>query len=375
MKIALVVPGGVDRSETERVIPVILALIRRLARTHEVHVFALHQEPARGEWTIGGARIHNVGAGRTRRRAILAIRREHRRASFAVVHAVWSGSIGLVAVLAARLIGVPSLVHVAGGELAAFPDIGYGGRLNFKGRVCEALVLRAANVVTAASAPMIAALARLGIPAHRVPLGVDLENWPVRAPAARAPGSPARLVHVASLNRVKDQTTLLRAIATLTRSGKALQLAVVGEDTLGGAMQALACELGLEPQVRFYGFLPQARLRPVIEAADLLVMSSRHEAGPIVVLEAALAGVPTVGTAVGHIAEFAPDAALAVGVGDAAALAAGIAALLDDEPRRLRLAQAAQARARTEDAADTVQRFQALYREARQARGGTAADA
>ena len=50
--------------------------------------------------------------------------------------------------------------------------------------------------------------------------------------------------------------------------------------------------------------------------AHVSVISSRHEAGPVVALEAAAVGVPTVGTAVGHIAEWAPDAALAVPVGD-----------------------------------------------------------
>jgi glycosyltransferase involved in cell wall biosynthesis len=367
MRIALVVPGGVDRSETERVIPVLLALIRRLARTHEVHVFALHQESAPGEWTIGGARIHNIGAGRTRSRAILAIRREHRRAPFAVVHAIWSGSPGLIAVLAARLLGVPSIVHVAGGEIAALREIGYGGRLRLRGRLLGALVLCAASAVTAASAPLIAALSRLGIRARRVPLGVELDIWPVRAPVARAADSPARLVHVGSLNPVKDQATLLRALARLARAGRAFHVDVIGEDRLGGRVQALAHELGIDAQVRFHGFLPQAQLRPLLEAAALLVVSSRHEAGPVVVLEAALAGVPTVGTAVGHLAEWAPEAAIAVAVGDAAALADGIAALLDDEPRRLRLAQAAQALARAQDAAETARTFEAIYRELRPA--------
>jgi glycosyltransferase involved in cell wall biosynthesis len=361
VKIALVVPGGVDRSETARVIPVLIALIRRLARTHEVHVFALQQEPEPGEWTLGGARIHNIGAVLTRPRAVFAIRREHRRAPFAVVHAVWAGASGLVTVLAARLIGVPTIVHVAGGELAALADIGYGGRLTLKGRVQTTLILRAATVVTAASAPLIASLARLGIEARRVALGVDADVWPERAPVPRAPGSPARLVHVGSLNRVKDQATLLRAVAALVKSGRELSLDVVGEDILGGAVQALAGELGIAPRVRFHGFLPQARVRTLIAEADLLVMASRHEAGPIVLLEAAMTGVPTVGTSVGHIAEFAPEAATAVGVGDAVGLAVGIAELLDDESRRLRLATAAQRRACAEDAEHTARSFAEIY--------------
>jgi glycosyltransferase involved in cell wall biosynthesis len=102
-------------------------------------------------------------------------------------------------------------------------------------------------------------------------------------------------------------------------------------------------------------------LRPIVESADLLVMSSRHEAGPFVLLEAAVAGVPTVGTTVGHIAEWAPSAALAVPVGNPERLADAIHTLLADESLRLRVARAAQCRALSEDADYTARTFEALY--------------
>jgi glycosyltransferase involved in cell wall biosynthesis len=102
-----------------------------------------------------------------------------------------------------------------------------------------------------------------------------------------------------------------------------------------------------------------------MEQADVLLVTSRHEAGPLVVLEAAVAGVPTVGTAVGHVAEWAPEAAVAVPVGDAAGLARETASLLDDETRRLALANAAQRRAIEIDAEYTAAAFDRLYRQLR----------
>ena len=80
------------------------------------------------------------------------------------------------------------------------------------------------------------------------------------------------------------------------RSGVDFEMSVVGEDTLNGAIQSMAAELRLSERVRFLGFLPQRQLRPIVEAADLMILSSRHEAGPLAMLEAAVAGVPTVGT-------------------------------------------------------------------------------
>ena len=361
MRIALVVPGGVDRSGEYRVIPTLLALLSRLSRAHEVHVFALSQEPGPADWRLAGAHIHNIGRPRTRTRALGAILARHRAAHFEVVHAIWSGSCGLVAVAAGALLRIPTLIHVAGGELVALPEIGYGGMLTWRGRTRERFTLHAASAVSAASAPVVAAVAALGISAQRVPLGVDLSVWPPRTPVRRDAHETARLIHVASLNRVKDQPTLLHALAELARQGVDFHLDIVGEDTLGGNIQRLAGRLGLATRVTFHGFLPQRLLRPLIEAAHLNLISSRHEAGPLVLLEAAAAGVPTVGTGVGHIAEWAPTAALAVPLADPIALAHAIARVLADEELRLRLAHEALRRATLEDADHTARAFQDIY--------------
>src|SRR3546814_3635054 len=109
---------------------------------------------------------------------------------------------------------------------------------------------------------------------------------------------------------------------------------VVGVGTWHGEVQRRARDLGLDSRVRFRGFRTQRELRPMLAAADLLVMASRHEAGPLVAMEAAVVGVPTVGTAVGHLAEWAPAAASAVPVADPVALANAIERVLGDEALR-----------------------------------------
>jgi len=360
VKVALVVPGGVDRSGENRVIPALLHLIKRLAQAHEVHVFALRQEAAPATWPLAGATVHNIGERSQRWRAIRAITAEHRRGPFDRIHAIFSGRCGQVAVAAGLWLHCPTLIHVAGGELVALRDIHYGGRSNWRGRLSEAIVLRCADQITAASAPVIESLRALGIPAQRVPLGVDLASWPPQSPRRRGAG-PARLLHVASLNRVKDQPTLLRALAELARRGVDFHLDIVGVDTLDGEVQRLATRLGLDDHVRFLGFRTQRELHPLMSAAHLLVMSSRHETGPLVLLEAAIAGVPTAGTRVGHLAEWSPAAALAVPPGDDTALADAIERLLADEDLRLQLAWSAQRRAMREDADHTARAFEALY--------------
>ena len=65
----------------------------------------------------------------------------------------------------------------------------------------------------------------------------------------------------------------------------------------------------------------------------------------------------------GHVAEWAPEAAVAVPVRDSKALASETLRLLGDEQRRLALAQEAQRRALTCDADWTARRFESLYGE------------
>jgi glycosyltransferase involved in cell wall biosynthesis len=208
---------------------------------------------------------------------------------------------------------------------------------------------------------MIHAVHQFGRQALRVPLGAGIENWPPRAPRPRDRDRLPRLLHVGSLNRVKDQTTMLRALALLADRGVRFHLDIVGEDTLGGAVERAAHALGLASAVTFHGFMTQRELRPLVECADLLIVSSRHEAGPVVLSEAALAGVPTVGTSVGQIRDWAPDAAVAVPIGDVGALAHAITVLIEDDARRLAIAAAAQLRARREDADWTAGRFASIY--------------
>jgi glycosyltransferase involved in cell wall biosynthesis len=342
-------------------IPAMQWLVERLSRSHHVHVFTLYGAPRPECYAMLGASVHHA-AGRPLR-ALASIIGEHRRSPFDVLHNFWLVPGGVVTVVAGWLLRRSVLVHAAGGELVAIPDVAFGHQLYWRGRLWARIALAGADRISAASEPMIEAISQAGYQAERIPLGVDLQRWPPVPPRPRAAGSPARLVHAASLNRVKDQTMLLHAARRLLDQGVAFQLDIAGFDTLNGRMQALAGELGLTDRVRFHGYLAHEQLHALVQAADLFWLSSRHEAGPVAVLEAAVVGVPTAGTAVGHVAEWAPEAAVSVPVADAEGLARETALLLGDENRRMSLAREAQRRALAQDADWTAARFAALYAE------------
>lgn len=362
MKVGILAPGGLDRSGTRRVIPALLWLIERLARVCEVHAFALAPAGRGARYPLAGATVHAIGAGLRPARAAAAIVAEHRRRPFDVLHAFWATRCGSLAVPIGRTFGIPTIVHLAGGETADLPEIAYGDMRTARGRALLRRILQGADRVTAPSAPIAAAAERLGGRPIRLPLGVDRTAWPVRPPRPRSARGPARLVHVASLNRVKDPLTLITALERLARRHH-VTLDVAGEDTMRGLVHAAVQRSGLAGRVRFHGFLTQEALRPLVEQADVAVFASLHEAGPIAALEAAHAGVAVAGTAVGHLAEWAPEGARVARPGDAEGLADAIDALLTDDVLRCRVAARGQALATAWDADATADAVLRLYDE------------
>jgi glycosyltransferase involved in cell wall biosynthesis len=95
----------------------------------------------------------------------------------------------------------------------------------------------------------------------------------------------------------KDYPNLLRAFARVRAQAPHAVLLLVGRGSLQRETEALATELGLGGAVRFLGVRSDVPL--VMSAADAYVMSSAWEGMPMVLLEAAAAGLPIVATTVG----------------------------------------------------------------------------
>ncbi len=367
MRIGLIVPGGVDRSARFRVIPVLLSLIERLARRHEVLVVALNQEPEACEYDLLGAHVVNLGEtqnhgilGWARQMAGLLSALKSFGRSFDLLHAVWAHQPGSIAVAAGTRLGIPVVVSIGGGEMVRMPEIGYGGQQTWPSRTAVSVTIRRANAVTAGSAYALRPLQKIREDARWLPLGVETGIIP--DVITRSAGPPWRLLQVAGLNQVKDQTTLLRALQLVLRSHPETYLDLIGVDTLGSQMQGLAQTLGVAGKVRFHGFRPLDEVQAFYREAHLFVQSSLHESMGAAVMEAAAAGLPAVGTNVGILAEMAPHAAHAVRVSDPQALADGIIELLDRPQRRESLARTAQEFVRTYNADWTCAQFESIYR-------------
>lgn len=137
------------------------------------------------------------------------------------------------------------------------------------------------------------------------------------------------VVTAARLNPQKGLDVLVEAAAEVVRHRPGLRWFVFGEGTARSALEQDIARRGVD------GVVVLAGARPTVDdelaAADLVVVTSRWESGPLVLLEAAALGRPVVSTDVGLARSVLdPASGRLVPVGDPHALAAAVVAALGD---------------------------------------------
>jgi glycosyltransferase involved in cell wall biosynthesis len=145
------------------------------------------------------------------------------------------------------------------------------------------------------------------------------------------------LVFMGELRPVKGIDLLLNAIADLRKQGRTITATLVGDGPDREALQAQATQLGLGDMVHFTGAMPGFKALPL---GRIMVVPSRAESLPYVVLETAAGGKPLITTKVGGIPEiYGPLTDTLVPPNDAPALAAAIARVLDHPDKTAELAR------------------------------------
>lgn len=367
LRVGILLPGF-SADEHDWAIPVQQNLVREMAKDADVRVIATRYPHTQTPYRLYGAEVYPLGAGSSARKlarfalwrdTLRLIRRLHKQQPFDVLHAMWADETGLLASWAGKRLNVPVVVSIAGGELVGFEDINYGLQRSAFSRWTVAQALYGADAVVVACSYVEKLLIQRGyrIPSekiHRIVLGVDTN---VFHPDAKVEKIDNRLIHVASLVGVKDQATLLRAMARLPD----VELLIIGEGKHRADLQAIAKKLTVDERVTFVGDVPHLDLPRYYQSAALNVLTSRHEGLGMVTLEAAACGVPTISTEVGLLPDV-PEMGFSVPIGDDDALAETIRSLLSDNLQRAELATSALEAAQSGYTIQhTVEKFLQLY--------------
>jgi glycosyltransferase involved in cell wall biosynthesis len=193
----------------------------------------------------------------------------------------------------------------------------------------------------------------LGISEARLPV---IHNWTAPANYLAIPrdGSredgPLRIVFLAWIDRAKGVFDLLDAVRTLADDGTvpAFELHLAG----GGAdireFSARVAAFGLAERVRMHGWVGDEARQALFASADIFVLPSYAEGMPNSMIEAMSLAVPVVVSPVGSIPDVIRDGenGLLVPPGDAEALRATLARLLESPGRRRRIGEAGRSTAR-----------------------------
>lgn len=204
----------------------------------------------------------------------------------------------------------------------------------------------ATRVIADSAATQRDLMARYGIPAAKITVvypGRDPAIAPVRdgarlaATLARYRLAPGYILYVGTLHPRKNLTRLVEAYALLRQQppprGGWPPLVLAGKrGWMYDRLRARVRELGLEREVIFPGYVPQADLAALYSGAACLAMPSLYEGFGLPVLEAMACGVPVVAADASSLPEVAGDAALLVAPTDVTGWAAALARLLVEAP-------------------------------------------
>ena len=138
-----------------------------------------------------------------------------------------------------------------------------------------------------------------GAPHRIIPNGLKAADF---APAEPRPDA-TDVLFVGELRDLKGVDTLLGALAKL-KSNRPVTATIVGSGPDAEKFRAMASTLGLDGLVTFTGAMP---IREAFGHGRVMVVPSRAESFPYVVLEAAAAGLPLIATNVGGIPEIVAE--------------------------------------------------------------------
>jgi len=284
-------------------------------------------------------------------KALIALYQLLRRERPHIVH-THTAKAGFVGRLAARLAGVPTVVHTYHGHVLHGY---YSPRTTWVLRRMERILGLLTSRIIAVSEQVkrdlvdyrVARAEKISV----IPLGFDLKPFldsamhrgSFRREMSLDNGSPLVGI-VGRIFPIKNHRLFLDAAARIAAAVKATRFVIVGDGALRQQMEEYAAQLGIADRVIFTGW--RRDLPRIYADLDALVVSSNNEGTPVSAIEAMAAGCPVVATCVGGLPDLIDNdqTGYLVPRGDAPALAAAVQRLLRDRDVARRIGETARAR-------------------------------
>lgn len=363
-KVAIIIPGGIGVGPQNQGIPILEALVERLSENNDITVFPLGKVNEgyipKGFRLMAIQENYNQPLLKRMYKTVRLLRKSHKTEKFDWLHGIWTFPSGFLAVLFGKIWGLQSLVSLQGGGLAKVKSIKYGGKFPFLSRIGIQWTLKNAKHISAETyfQRNLIANPKIRERVKVIPYGVNMELFQFQTKTLK---EPIQFIHIANLNPVKDQKTLIRAFYLINQHLNA-RLTIVGPDYMNGEIQRLTQRMGIQKEVHFTGFVGHERIPEYLNKAHVLLHTSLHEGMPLAAVEAMAAGVVVCGTKVGIIDDLSPVHCIGVPIEDYTQIAQEVVDLLNNNDHYYRLQQQARQWTEKHTIDWTCKEFEKIYK-------------
>ena len=293
------------------------------------------------------------------------------RKKVSLSHAHYAFPTGLISLVSKKLLGIPYVVTVHGGDIDKMSTIH-----PMIAKLTKKILVQAETVIVVGERLKRDVIERFGVSENNVTvmsMGVDTSIF------KKIPKEEARMslglhvdgpiiLFVGNIIKQKGLLELVEAYKLLKENVPDLSLYLIGSTKDSGFVSSLQSYISENKiqDVHFIGPKPQSEIAKWMSAANILSLPSYHEGFGLVALEAMAVGMDVVGTNVGGLTYLlADDAGILVQPKDVKSLHDGLALALNGDTNKINRTVVSERV--TEHAYETIlQKLQSIYRKAAQ---------
>ncbi|MDP2939633.1 MAG: glycosyltransferase family 4 protein [Candidatus Omnitrophota bacterium] len=272
-----------------------------------------------------------------------------RQEKFTIVH-THNSKAGILGRFAARICGVPIVVHTLHSCVFNYPNLNWFQKRFFL--FLEKLAAKITDKLITISEPLKDEFIKAKVASRdkfiTIYSGVEIEKFKLHSNIAEKKqelGIPENKFVVGIVGRLdegKGHEFVLKSVPLVLNEVKDVVFTFVGDGPLRKSLENLATELGIRENVIFTGI--RNDVAEVLQVFDIFCLASLYEGMGRVILEAQVAGKPVVATRIGGIPDIVCEnkTAFLVKTKDASSLAGALLKLIKDDSLRQAMSDAAE---------------------------------
>jgi glycosyltransferase involved in cell wall biosynthesis len=293
-----------------------------------------------------------------------------RRERIDIVHLHYAAPYQYYFALIRRLLGVPYVLTLHRGDVLGLPTLRWPDQRLTRSAIDGAdCVVAVSNWLAAEAASTLGGTLSLKV----IPNGVDIKEIDALQDPQFGTAGGSQLpdeffLMVSNVTHYKAQDVLIRAWRLVNQRHPGLELLIVGERReLWDRCVQLIEQLGCERSVKMLGPLPRSTAINLMYRANAVIIPSRSEGLPYVLLEAGAVGVPVICSDIGPFTEVVQNesTAFVVPVENVEALAEAVHRVMEAPERAHEMGRALSANVRSDYSAPQMARnYLATYKDA-----------